>query len=239
MRDVVERARQRLLKRKRSMSQKYPAVFKEDAYPEIDKMVLSGFVEERILPLVGSWPYPLDELLLMTGTVCLVRPTKIFEWGTYIGTSARIFYETCRRFSIDAEIHSIDLPDTVEHIEHPHKERGRLVRGLKGIVLHQGDGVSVAASLITDEDRRAGRILFFVDGDHEYASVKRELDTILQGDCWQAILVHDTFCQTEVSGYNTGPWRAVDEVLREANGIVRYETVLGLPGMTLLLPNGR
>lgn len=195
----------------------------------INKRMLSEFIEDRIIPLVGSWPYPLDELLLMTGAVCLVKPTKIFEWGTYIGTSARIFHETCRHYGIDAEIHSIDLPDTVEHVEHPHKERGRLVRGLKGISLHQGDGVSVALSLLTEEDRRTGRILFFVDGDHAYASVKRELEAIVHSGCWSGILMHDTF-------HRNDPYRALRNVFGERDDVMLFSTVLGLPGMTLILP---
>lgn len=229
MRNVREKFRKWWGKKKRGPLLGFPVDGSGEMAYGFNKMMLSEFIEERILPIVGSWPYPLDELLMMTGAICLVRPTKIFEWGTYIGTSARIFYETCRHYDIDAEIHSIDLPDTVEHAEHPHKERGRLVRGLKRVSLHQGDGVSVALSLLTEEDRRTGRILFFVDGDHAYASVKRELEAIVRDGCWSGILMHDTF-------HRNDPYRALQDVFGEREDVMLFSTVLGLPGMTLILP---
>ena len=37
---------------------------------EVDLWILSRFVLEKIAPVVGTHPYPLNELLLMTATAC-------------------------------------------------------------------------------------------------------------------------------------------------------------------------
>src|SRR5689334_13745794 len=102
---------------------------------EIDAWQISRFVVEKLVPTVGVHPFPLNELMLMVGAVCLLRPSRIFEWGTHIGKSARTFYETVSHFRIPCEIHSIDLPDDVAHVEHPADARGRMVRGLAGVHL--------------------------------------------------------------------------------------------------------
>lgn len=203
--------------------------------PEVDSWIVSRLVLSRLLPVVGSHPFPLHELMLMASAVALVRPGRIFEWGTHVGKSARVFYESARQFDIDVQIHSIDLPDDVEHGEHPGSKRGALVRGLHGVHLHQGDGLDVALSLWRADP--PGRTLFFVDGDHAYASVRRELAGIIEGVPRAAILLHDTFFQSPASGYNVGPAQAIAEVLDACPGMYRrIDSGLGLPGMTLLLP---
>jgi hypothetical protein len=47
------------------------------------------------------------------------------------------------------------------------------------------------------------------------------------------ILVHDTFYQSPDSGYNIGPFKAVQEIVASGKFTV-LETKTGLPGMTLL-----
>jgi cephalosporin hydroxylase len=174
--------------------------------------------------------------MLMVAAVCRLQPAEIFEWGTHIGKSARVFHETTSHYRIQAAIHSTDLPDGVHHQEHPHAERGRLVRGFPDVHLHQGDGLDTSL-----EVWRAGghkpRPLFFLDGDHAYESVSRELTGIADAVPDAAILVHDAFYQSPGSGYNIGPYMAVEEIVADRPG--RYRKVhsgLGLPGMTLLYP---
>ncbi|HBG06021.1 MAG: hypothetical protein A2075_15660 [Geobacteraceae bacterium GWC2_58_44] len=204
------------------------------AFLEVDNWILSRFVTERLLPVVGFHPFPLNELMLMTAAVCRIKPTHILEWGTNIGVSARIFHETCAAFNIAAEIHSIDLPDHESHVEHPGQERGRLVRGIARVRLHQGDGLEVALSILA-ADPAACRPLFFLDGDHSYDSVYRELASIVTRVPSASVLVHDTFQQSVDSGYNTGPYRAVQDVLRSTGtGLQVVSQDLGLPGMMLL-----
>jgi cephalosporin hydroxylase len=201
---------------------------------EVDNWIISRFVVERLIPLVGFHPFPLNELTLLTAAVCRIRPTHILEWGTNIGVSARIFHEICTAFHLDSEIHSIDLPDHEQHEEHPGKERGRLVRGISQVQLHQGDGIEVALSILARETSPV-RPLFFLDGDHRYESVSRELHSIIALASAASILVHDTFHQSAASGYNTGPYRAVQDVLRETGALFQVTAQeLGLPGMTLL-----
>lgn len=199
---------------------------------ESNQWNISEFVIESLIPVVDTKPFPLAELELMVSAVVWSSPELIFDWGTHIGKSARVFTEVLRAIKSLAKIYSIDLPDNVNHVEHPGSERGRLVRDCKEVVLIQGDGVSEALK-IYEEKSRPRKALFFLDGDHEYRSVKRELDLISKRVKSPNILVHDTFFQTRKSGYNIGPFRAVQWAIKNYN----YRAVsveMGLPGMTLL-----
>lgn len=203
---------------------------------EVDAWQLSAFVAEKLVPVVGTHPFPLHELMLMSAAVCRVRPAQIFEWGTHVGKSARAFYEIAAHFGVPCAVHSVDLPDDVAHVEHPSGERGRMVRGLESVHLHQGDGVEVSLSVWRDAGRPAP-VLFFVDGDHSRQSVYRELSAIVAAVPAPAVLLHDAFYQSEGSGYNVGPHEAIVQVLGEAPGrFRRIDSGLGLPGMTLLIP---
>ena len=199
---------------------------------EIDNWVISDFVLEKLIPCVGVHPFPLNELMLIAGSVCRFRPEYIFEWGTHVGKSARVFHETAKHFKIPVEIHSIDLPEEVEHVEHPHSERGKLVRRIKSVKLHLGDGLDTALKICKALPANS-RILFLVDGDHSYESVKRELTGIIANVPGAKILVHDTFYQSDDSGYNIGPYKAVKEAVTSGKHKL-IETRTGLPGMSLL-----
>lgn len=201
---------------------------------EVDNWALSRFILAKLIPVVGVEPFPLHELVLMTAAVCRLRPTMIFEWGTHVGKSARIFHDTLVHYGISGDVHSVDLPDGVEHVEHPSSERGRLVRGLSRVHLHQGDGLDVSMSL-WQEHGRPRRPLFMVDGDHSYESVHRELSAIVNEIPDANVLLHDTFFQSSESGYNIGPWRAIDEIMSgNPRQFRRIDSGIGLPGMTLL-----
>jgi cephalosporin hydroxylase len=220
----------------RALSRENPATNRAASEFEVDSWAISQFVMRELVPVVGIHPFPLHELMLMTGTVCRLEPAEIFEWGTHIGKSARILYEITSHYRIAAEIHSTDLPDDVEHGEHPHADRGRLVRGLPRVHLHQGDGLDTSLK-IWRADGRKPRPLFFVDGDHAYESVLRELAGIASEVPDAAILLHDAFYQSPDSGYNVGPYQAIEEVLAIWPGRFRkVHSGLGLPGMTLLYP---
>lgn len=201
---------------------------------EVDNWIISEFVLKELIPIGGIHPYPLNELMFMTAAVCGLKPTHIFEWGTHVGKSARIFYEIIEHFRITSKIHSIDLPDNVQHGEHPHQNRGMLVKNIRHVTLHQGDGLTVAL----DQYRKiSGKPtpLFFLDGDHAYRSIKREISSIIHYVPNASILVHDTFYQSKQSNYNIGPHRAIQEFLRaKPNKYKVLSTNLGLPGMTLL-----
>ncbi len=216
----------------KKINYKDPTVNLHSSEFEVNKWIISEYVANRLMPVAGVHPFPLDELMLMASTVCRFKPELIFEWGTNIGKSARIFYEITHTFKIDCEIHSIDLPDDVFHNEHPQKNRGKMVKGIDAVKLHQADGLTKSLEIYREKNPK-GNILFFVDGDHSYESVKKELEGILKNIPQAVVLLHDTFYQSENSGYNVGPRKAIDETINEENYKI-ISTNCGLPGMTLL-----
>ena len=207
---------------------------------EVDGWALSDFILKKIIPITGVRPFPMGELELMTAAVCRIKLTHIFEWGTHIGKSARIFYEACKLYSPQTEIHSTDLPDTADHEEHPRNKRALLVKNIKAVHLHQGDGLDTSLQILKKAANIAGKTygvnpLFFIDGDHSYDSVRRELQGIYAAFPQSHILLHDTFLQSKESEYNIGPHEALEEFLtdkRDKYQVIATET--GLPGMTLL-----
>lgn len=213
-----------------------PEVNKDCGEFEINKWMISEFILKELIPIVGIKPFPLDEQMLMASAVCKLKPTHIFEWGTHIGKSARIFYETIKYFGIASKIYSIDLPDDQEHQEHPRQKCGLLVKNIKDIRLYQGDGLSKSLEIYHSINIIENiRPLFFLDGDHAYRSVIRELKGIIKNVDNPSILIHDTFFQTKKSKYNVGPHRAIQEILSKYNYSFNVmEAKLGLPGMTLL-----
>ena len=71
---------------------KDPALNLSSTEFEVNNWIVSEFVIHRLAPIVGTHPFPLDELMMMTAATCRFKPEIIFEWGTNIGKSARIFY---------------------------------------------------------------------------------------------------------------------------------------------------
>lgn len=208
----------------------------QSALFEVDAWNISQFIVERLIPIVGVHPFPLQELMLMCAAITRLQPPVLFEWGTNIGKSARIFYETSRYYGINTTIHSIDLPDEIEHGEHPHSRRGELLHGIDAVKLYKGDGLNVALKVWQNSGSPSSP-MFFIDGDHAYESVKRELDGITKTVRDPILLVHDTFYQSSDSGYNIGPHRAIRELLAEHPGRFSIvETMISLPGMSLLIP---
>ena len=203
---------------------------------EVNNWTLSDFILEQIVPAVGIRPYPLNEQLLMAGAICRFKPGHIFEWGTHLGVSARIFYETSTTFGLGTVIHTIDLPDEAQHIEHPGSEHARFIKHIPEINIYRGDGLETAVRVATGLPPHS-RLLFFLDGDHGYESVLRELSEITSLFPAACIILHDTFYQAPGSGYNTGPCLAIRKVFEKGAGKYQViETKTGLPGMTVLYP---
>lgn len=227
-----------LIARKKIKSTYFCNIGPYPLYPEVDKWALSSFIIEKLLPIVGVQPFPLDEQLLMASAVSFFRPDVIIEWGTNIGNSARIFHELRVHLELETVIHSIDLPPEAVHSENIKntQSRGALVTGLP-VSLHLGDGLTVAKQLIKEGSYQ--KPLFFVDGDHAYTSVMRELEGIRNIVGEAVILAHDTFLQRPGSGYNCGPGKAVLEFAERYN-LETWSTSLGLPGMSLIrIPSTR
>jgi cephalosporin hydroxylase len=207
------------------------------SYPEVNNWIISEFVTKQVIPLIKYTPYPIAEINLMVASICQYKPTHILEWGTNVGKSARIFYETVKAFSISSNIISIDLPDDINHSEHPHNQRGLFVKNLPEVTLLTGDGLDTAIEYLDRVKSKNLRPLFFLDGDHAYSSVLREISAIARLYPTAAIMIHDTFYQEPGCKYNVGPHIAVDEIIQKyPKRYYRIETTLGLPGMTVLLP---
>lgn len=199
---------------------------------EINKWELSRYVLNELVPVSDIKPFPFDELMLMCSTVIYFKPDIIFDWGTHIGKSALIFYKITRFVELNTQIHSFDLPNETDHNEHPGQNRGKLVKDIPEINLHLGDGVTNAIKIFNQEKKE--KPLFFLDGDHSYSTVLRELELIHAKVESPLILVHDTFYQVEKSSYNIGPYKAIRKFVKKNKEYTVISTDLGLPGMTLL-----
>ena len=211
-----------------------PIVNDDSTELEVNINQLTAFIVKDLLPIVGVSPYPITELLLMSSAVVKLKPNYIFEWGTHLGMSARIFHEICKKYEINVKIHSIDLPDDIKHIEHPGEKRGIKVRGINNVKLHQGDGLNTSIE-IAKKLKDKSKLLFLLDGDHSYDSVTRELYGIYKVFPYASMIIHDTFYQSADSGYNIGPFEAIRDFLeKNPNHYKKLSTDIGLPGMTLL-----
>lgn len=152
------------------------------------------------------WPYCRAEVAFMVGAVDYFRPRVIFDWGTNIGSSARIFYEATK--GVVAGIHTIEVTDP-STLEHAGPNTGRHIAGLP-VKQHFGDGATTATRLYWElrDRRRPSRPMFYLDGDHRAETVARELttiDTAIEEDA--VILIHDTLSEA------SGPHRAVKQFL--------------------------
>lgn len=213
------------------LSRPLPREFSVDDRPrgiECDKWCASEIIQQ-ISRIVGVHPYPFDELMLMAAAFQYIRPTIVIEIGTHIGKSARIWWELSRAYRIPAAIHTIDLFDAT-HDEYPAEQLGKMIKGLP-VTQHVGDGYAVAGSLLTTAAQ--SRCLLFLDGDHAYESVARELSLAVKYTQVACVLVHDTFYQPD-STYNHGPYEAVRDFVANHSVKQVVHAHLGLPGMSYL-----
>jgi cephalosporin hydroxylase len=108
------------------------------------------------------------------------------------------------------------------------------VKGLNNVTLHQGDGLDTSLKLYR-KNQKICNALFFLDGDHSYSSVTRELNGITRQVENPILVIHDTFYQSPEANYNIGPYKAIVDFL--ASSTKNYEilsTNTGLPELTVL-----
>lgn len=163
---------------------------------------LANLIKSLQIPAYGD-----DEIMFMGETAKLLQPTFVFDWGTNRGSSARVFYEASKMFGYPCEIHTTDLPDSEgwKSPEFPGQDLGLFFRGLPDIHIHRGDGVD--ESLKVYREKNPSRAIFFVDGDHHYEPVTRELNAIFAGAPTAVILCHDvrhiSFCAQAFDDFST------------------------------------
>ncbi len=169
--------------------------------------------------------YPGSELDFICDLVERIRPDVIFDWGTYAGTSARIFWECSRLLALHAAIHTIELPDELKALDgaHPGASCGLHLHGTT-VTQHYGDGVTEA--LVLWRRLEPQRSLFFLDGDHHWVMVYREIELIDRMVPDAVILIHDT---------NAGPGHAAREWVRK-NETRSFTSITGREGIGHLAP---
>ena len=208
---------------------------------QADTCQLDNFVLEKILPKAGL-PYPLAEISLMSLVVDRVKPTHIFEWGTNVGSSAKIFHHITESLGMDIPIHTWDLPEDVSHGQHPGDNHGKLAKGLDRVHFHRDDGLRGALAQYQIEKKKNPKIrpLFFVDGDHSYKSVIREITGLIPVQEEFHLLAHDTFVQKpDVKGQSRESWVGCPTALELAAQDYRWLNVgFGNPGMAYLWGRG-
>lgn len=142
--------------------------------------------EQRVRQL-GIPGYGDDEVRFFAETIETYRPTHVFEWGTNVGASARIFHE----IGHGLQVITVEHPDD-QTFDHPGHRYGLWCDGFEPhIYMLKGDGVSVSLDAFV-QFGSPERALFFVDGDHSYDAVSRELGLIAEAAPRAVILVHDT-----------------------------------------------
>lgn len=165
-----------------------------------------------------------DEVLFMAGTALELRPDAVYDWGTNVGASARVFWEVAQQGGYLCQVHSTELPEGSEHREKPTAAiYAELVRHLP-VELHLGDGAEVSVALCLEA--RPERPLFFVDGDHEAFNVYRELRLIYENVPHAWCLVHDTQGSSGegVAGFvGSWPWPFFVDFLPSQAGMTRLK----------------
>lgn len=194
---------------------------------EVDKYSISQYLL-KLVKIVGYHPFPFDEQLLMASAFLYHKPDVIIDVGTHQGKSARIWFELTRHFGTQTSIHTIDIFDA-NHPEYPGHVLGKFIRGTP-VKQHIGDGYEISYDIIKKDSK--ANFLIFLDADHSYENVLRELQlarVIKSG----GLLVHDTFYQPG-SNYNHGPYLAIRDFSKEFTfkQVIHLQT--GLPGMSYL-----
>ncbi len=145
-----------------------------------------SYATDHIVRL-GIPGYGEDEIAFMEETILLCPPHLIGDWGTNRGSSARIFYELTAYYHIACEVHTVDLPGVLAPNDHPGHTWGEFIKDT-GVIWHEGDGVTEALLYSVE----IGQPLFFLDGDHSYENVYREIRMIHRVRPEATMLLHDT-----------------------------------------------
>jgi cephalosporin hydroxylase len=174
--------------------------------------------------------YPEGELEFMCDTVESLRPDCIFEWGTGSGASGRIFSEATHIIDdVFIPLVTVELPDELSPLEsqHPRERTGQHLPSRARISALRGDGVTLALTMwATNFEGGYHKPLFFIDGDHSYFAVYREIALIDRMVPNAVIILHDT---------NDGPGLAAEKWVADQRRHT-YKSIVGRTGIGRLDP---
>lgn len=138
------------------------------------------------LPAYGD-----EEVEFFESVLERLRPSHVFEWGTNVGASARLFYEASLELGYECEVHTIELPDDLAHLDRDHPGR-RYGQWIEDIPVKKHRGYGLYESLRLHKIVEPQQALFFLDGNHSHDVVLGELEEIAFTDSDAVMMVHDT-----------------------------------------------
>lgn len=143
------------------------------------------------LPAYGD-----QEVEFFESVLVRLRPTHVFEWGTNVGASARLFYEGARELGYKCEVHTIEIPDELGLLDrdHPGQRYGQWIQNLP---IHTHRGFGLIESIRLHGELNPNQALFYLDGNHSYGVVLAELEEVSALDSDAVIMVHDTINYTD------------------------------------------
>lgn len=124
-----------------------------------------------------------------------LRPTHVFEWGTNVGASARLFYEASLELGYPCEVHTTEIPDELSMLDRDHPGH-RYGTWIKDTPIHAHRGYGLIESNRLWKELHPPQALFFLDGNHSYGVVRAELEGVSDLDPDAVIVVHDTIRYT-------------------------------------------
>lgn len=142
------------------------------------------------LPAYGD-----EEVEFFEDILTRLRPTHVFEWGTNVGASARLFYEASLELGYECEVHTTEIPDELSVLDRDHPGH-RYAMWIKDLPVHTHRGYGLIASIALHENLKPEQALFFLDGNHSYGVVRAELEGVSDLDSDAVIVVHDTIRYT-------------------------------------------
>lgn len=142
------------------------------------------------LPAYGD-----QEVQFFESVLKRLRPTHVFEWGTNVGASARLFYEAALELGYPCEVHTTEIPDYLALLDRDHPGE-RYGIWIKALPVHRHRGYGLLESIDWHRKLKPEQALFYLDGNHSYGVVLAELEEVSALDSDAVIMVHDTIKYT-------------------------------------------
>jgi predicted O-methyltransferase YrrM len=143
--------------------------------------------------ITHAWELPYGERTILDALVRHLRPKRLFEFGTFTGSTTRLLAKASEG---DAVIHTIDLPD--EKLGHgvPAAMIGRNFLGdqryRNRMVLHRADTREFNFGSLADQFD-----FVFIDASHQYDNVVQDSRNALELLAPEGVIVWDDYLATE------------------------------------------